>query len=78
MPAAVTVKLAEVPVHAAWLTGPVVMDGEVELPHPGGMVAVMAEVLNAPVVVSALPSIVTPVAKSIAPLLQTIVPLNSE
>ena len=54
------------------------MPGELEPPQPGGMVAVIAVVPNAPVVVSALPSRETPVVRSIAPLLQTIVPLNME
>ena len=46
--------------------------------QPGGIIAVIAEVFKAPVVVSALPSSVTPVFKFMAPLLHIIVPTNSE
>ena len=77
LPVAETVKLAELPTHAVWLVGSVmIIGGKIVEPHvPGGMFTVTAAVFTAPVVVNALPLIVAPVFMLIAPLLQIIVPL---
>ena len=66
------------PLQTVLLTGCVVIAGETDAAHPGGITAVIADVLKAPVVVRALPSKTAPVFKFIAPLLQIIVPTNSE
>ena len=65
-------------VTAAW--GLPVAMGDIPItPQPGGIVAVIAIVVNVPVVVSALPSRTTPVFKAPkAPLLHMIVPRKTE
>ncbi len=78
VPVADTVKIAVSPVQTVLLKGCIVIAGETAAAQPGGITAVIAEVLKAPVVVRALPSITAPVFKFMAPLLHIIVPTNSE